>query len=430
MPHHVYANSNEIASKSADGKSAFAFPDVCISPGPPPPPGGIPIPYPNTCFAKDLTKITKTVFIKGMGAALENHSYFSTSTGDEPATYPLKKGIVSSKITGKCYFQSWSMNVKAEGKGVARHVDLVTHNHGNPSNTPPIYYLSIKALPSSCKKDKERMDKLCGPDKNPRKKKKRRGIPKGKDTSKSGGWVLEHCGPLLVPPGIENFDKWMEDFGDLDKLMKQATDVLKSELIEKLEKEIAEFAAKKALAFAARRGLTGWIPVVGWVISAADLAYTGYQVATNLSDMKSQLADLKQMVSGIQEQAGKVKDMFAKYKDDLSNFKNLSPEKQKKIARDVMTGVQTAYGTANPCMRARKCFLVPYKKTNAANSWAGNGCCPGQTGHHVLPDAMFRSTDKAANDKAFKDFKNDYKGKKPKDEQKPADIPRDKKPKR
>lgn len=426
MPTHVYANNSEIASKSADGKSPVAFPDVCISPGPPPPPGGIPLPYPNTCFAKDLTKITKTVFIKGKGAAMEKYSYFSKSTGDEPATDPLKRGVVSSALKGTCYFQSWSMNVKAEGKGVARHMDLVTHNHSNPANTPPVYYISIANMPSSCVDDYKDMKKRCEPDD---KKKIRKGKKyKKKKGGDSASWVMDHCGPLLVQPGLADFEEWQKDFGDLDKLMNDATQALRSTVIDKLEREVAEFAAKKAVAFAARRGLTGWIPFVGWAVSAADLVYTGYQVATQLSAMKAELGSLKEMASRIQQESQKIRELFSKYKDELSDFKNLSEDRQKQIAREVMTGVQAAYGAANPCLRARKCFLVPFNRTDAVDSWAGKGCCPGQTGHHLLPDAMFRDSSQSAQDKAFKDWQQS--GTSDKSDKKMADMPRDKKAKR
>jgi hypothetical protein len=39
----------------------------------------------------------------------------------------------------------------------------------------------------------------------------------------------------------------------------------------------------------------------------------------------------------------------------------------------------------NPCTRARRCLLVPYGKTGSTSSLGGGGCCPGQTGHHVIP---------------------------------------------
>src|SRR5690606_37931104 len=86
MATHVYANGNEIASKSASGSSRHAFPDVChtappTASGPFPP--GVPIPYPNTCHAADITNGSRTVFILGKEIALENHSYFSVSEGDD-----------------------------------------------------------------------------------------------------------------------------------------------------------------------------------------------------------------------------------------------------------------------------------------------------------------------------------------------------------
>src|SRR5690242_9139259 len=101
MPRFVFANGNEIAAKSADGASIACQPDVCFSPGAPMP--GVPVPYPNSVFARDLDNLSRTVFIKGTGAALEDKSYFSTSYGDEPATPGMKKGIISGKIQGRAY---------------------------------------------------------------------------------------------------------------------------------------------------------------------------------------------------------------------------------------------------------------------------------------------------------------------------------------
>jgi hypothetical protein len=135
MSNDVFANGREIACKKADGKSICAFPDVCFTPPQTPAtPPGVPIPYPNTAYAKDTTKGSKTVKISGNEVMLKNKSYFKKSTGDEAGNAP-KKGVVTSKITGKVYFTSWSPNVKFEGKNVVRHLDLTTHNHGSdPAN--------------------------------------------------------------------------------------------------------------------------------------------------------------------------------------------------------------------------------------------------------------------------------------------------------
>ncbi|CAI8730810.1 PAAR-like domain-containing protein [Pseudomonas chlororaphis] len=138
MANEVYANNMEVSCKAADGKSAACFPDVCFTPPQAPPtPTGVPIPYPNTGMAKDTTKGTRTVKITRKEVMLKDKSYFKTSYGDEAGCAP-KKGVVTSKIKGKVYFTSWSMDVKFEGKNVVRHMDLTTHNHASePGNTPP-----------------------------------------------------------------------------------------------------------------------------------------------------------------------------------------------------------------------------------------------------------------------------------------------------
>ncbi len=137
MANNVFANGREISCKKADGKSICAFPDVCMTPPEnPATPPGVPVPYPNTGMAKDTTSGSKKVKISGQEILLKNKSYYKTSTGDE-AGCAAKKGVVTSKIKGKVYFTSWSMDVKVEGENVARHLDLTTHNHGSGPNSPP-----------------------------------------------------------------------------------------------------------------------------------------------------------------------------------------------------------------------------------------------------------------------------------------------------
>src|SRR5579864_678090 len=153
MPTNVFANDREICSKAADGKSMAAFPDVCWSP-PPPPIGPVPIPYPNTAYARDLTNGTKTVFICGTEVCKKDVSYLKTSTGDEPATFALPKGIVTHALKGKAYFVTWSMDVKAEGLNVTRHQDLTTHNHASkPGNTPAHLYFDNGSGKRDCKEE-------------------------------------------------------------------------------------------------------------------------------------------------------------------------------------------------------------------------------------------------------------------------------------
>ncbi len=134
----VYANGRELSGKAGSGKSICAFPDVCMTPPESPPtPPGIPIPYPNTGMASDTSSGSKKVKAAGKELVLKNKSFFKKSAGDE-AGCAAKKGVITSKNMGKVYFNSWSMDVKIEGKNVVRHFDLTTHNHASqPGQTPP-----------------------------------------------------------------------------------------------------------------------------------------------------------------------------------------------------------------------------------------------------------------------------------------------------
>lgn len=162
MSNQVYANMMEVSCKSASGKSTCAFPDVCFTPPPAP---GVPIPYPNTGMAADCEDGSKTVQISGQEVMLKNKSYFKKSTGDEAGCAP-KKGEITGVITGKVYFNVWSMDVKIEGENVVRHLDLTTHNHASvPGNSPTWPYIDEAIVPDAlkaeCAGDKAREKSAC-----------------------------------------------------------------------------------------------------------------------------------------------------------------------------------------------------------------------------------------------------------------------------
>lgn len=144
----VYANSSEVACKAGGGKVIAAFPDVCLSP-PSPPAGPIPVPYPNTSFSKDMKNGSKTVKIKNKEVMLKDKSFYKSSPlGDEAATKSFGAGVVTHVITGKTYFQAWSMDIKFEGKNVDRHIDPTTSNHASMIGNAmaPMVNLAIMAL--------------------------------------------------------------------------------------------------------------------------------------------------------------------------------------------------------------------------------------------------------------------------------------------
>ena len=168
MSNEVYANGREVSCKAANGKSICAFPDVCLTP-PSPPAGPIPIPYPNTGMASDTDGGSKTVQISGQEVMLKDSSDFKKSTGDEAATKSQGMNVITHQIQGKCYFTSWSMDVKIEGENAVRHLDMMTHNHAStPGATPPWAYTDAAAIAADdpCKKEKKKLRKKCSPEKD------------------------------------------------------------------------------------------------------------------------------------------------------------------------------------------------------------------------------------------------------------------------
>jgi len=168
MANDVFANGREIACKKADGKSICAFPDVCFTPPEnPATPPGVPIPYPNTGKAKDMTSGSKKVKISDNEIMLKNKSYFKKSYGNEAGS-AAKKGVVTSVNKGKVYFIAWSMDVKVEGKNAVRHLDMTTHNHASPTtNTPPWAHIDtgVFATSKNCKQARNKVKKKCTGDK-------------------------------------------------------------------------------------------------------------------------------------------------------------------------------------------------------------------------------------------------------------------------
>lgn len=166
MANDVFANGREVSCKKADGKSICAFPDVCFTPPEnPATPPGVPIPYPNTGMAKDMTSGSKNVKISDNEVMLKNRSYFKKSIGNEAGS-AAKKGVVTSVNRGKVYFISWSMDVKFEGENVVRHLDMTTHNHASPTtNTPPWVHIDSMAMSkiSKCAGQKEKIEDACDP---------------------------------------------------------------------------------------------------------------------------------------------------------------------------------------------------------------------------------------------------------------------------
>jgi hypothetical protein len=149
---NVFANALEISGKAVGAKTIAAFPDVCFTPPEnPATPPGVPVPYPSFGFSSDTENGTTTVKIGGKIVNIKNKSDLTKTSGTE-AGCAAKKGVITSKNTGKEYFNSWSNDVKFEGEPVIRFTDLATNNHASPQgNTPPwLHVCAANFSPINC----------------------------------------------------------------------------------------------------------------------------------------------------------------------------------------------------------------------------------------------------------------------------------------
>ncbi|HYO67568.1 MAG TPA: PAAR-like domain-containing protein [Archangium sp.] len=123
----VFANNRSIVHKGDGQTQLCTLPDVCKTPSPG---GPVPVPYVNAARDGDLSDGSSSVTIEGNPIALDSAN-LSTSSGDEGGT--AGGGLISGKIKGKLKWGSSSLDVKVEGKGVVRFLDVTLHN-GNGFN--------------------------------------------------------------------------------------------------------------------------------------------------------------------------------------------------------------------------------------------------------------------------------------------------------
>lgn len=289
---------------------------------------------------------------------------------------------------------------------------------GNP-NTGPIFYFSNSIVKRNCKKEEAAIKRECGTKNGKRASRNAADNAQPSKTSKLGAiadkvkdgvtaldngakkvygypdkpgkdnaWIDDHCKGLWVKPGggpkeAPNIDKFKQQ---LEKIK----DGFKADAMEVAKQagwKVAEKAAEKAVTWGehtvAREGaalLTLEIPVVG---ELAVIGATLWSIADGIASAydvgKMAIKEGPKILGKVQELMGQAN----KISDILNSETGMN---------DIMADMMAAVAEANPCIKARKCSLVPYEETKEAKKQAqsGKGCCPGQTGHHLLPDAMFR----------------------------------------
>jgi hypothetical protein len=116
------------ASTKAGG-TAFAMPDVCLTPAPPAPP--VPVPYPNTAQLASANGTVSKVVVENKETVVEG-SKMPNSSGDEAGT---NGGVTSGVNMGPVEHKVFSSKVFFDGKK-ATYLTAVTGHNGTNANMP------------------------------------------------------------------------------------------------------------------------------------------------------------------------------------------------------------------------------------------------------------------------------------------------------
>ena len=124
MARTVFANNRNFSHKGSGDTSNSSAPDVCKTPmGNSTPP----IPYPVISQASSAGGYSTSVFIDGNPTALAGSTHTRCS-GDQAGS---ATGVGSGTVGDKTRFTTYSFDVRIEGQGAVRHMDMTTMNNGN-----------------------------------------------------------------------------------------------------------------------------------------------------------------------------------------------------------------------------------------------------------------------------------------------------------
>jgi hypothetical protein len=319
-------------------------------------------------------------------------------------------------------------------------------------NTLSNQYLSVMSKTEACKADFNQIVRNCQPepDEKTKKEDEEKGIKhkkstltttikeslkslddKGKELAgynrdkvavlredrpfKGNAWIDDHCTGLWVTPFSakkstdEELKKFMEEMpGKLDESFSKLSDNLDSiwtqldaslELMDEMVGvatdmgmgPVAESIGKKLAAKAAVKGGVGLLGIESVIIPILMALWTIADIAVAINDLASFMGDKGKAFLNTLGNLDKAEEKIAELAQDLKD----KPMKG-------LTNTMRYAAELNPCIRARKCLLVPYKNTEknrsdrskaATQAKHGQGCCPGQTGHHIMPDSMFEGVD-------------------------------------
>lgn len=134
----ININGLTLCHRASGGITHNTLPDVCMTPE-----KGVPEPFDNEAYSKDLANGTSTVFADGGNMIGNFGSIFATSILDEGGSYG---GIVSGTVMAEADFITHSFDVFFEGKPACRLTDKMWMNHRNTVNMAGLDQIKLRKL--------------------------------------------------------------------------------------------------------------------------------------------------------------------------------------------------------------------------------------------------------------------------------------------
>lgn len=134
----INVNGLSLCHKGSDGRIDNTLPDVCKTPD-----KGLPVPYKNRAFSKDLVKGTTTCFADGGHIVANFGSEFAVSIFDEGGSMG---GIVSGTNKAEADWITYSPSVFFEKKPACRLTDKMFMNHRNTVSLAGLSQAELEAF--------------------------------------------------------------------------------------------------------------------------------------------------------------------------------------------------------------------------------------------------------------------------------------------
>lgn len=227
-------------------------------------------------------------------------------------------------------------------------------------------------------------------------------------------WKDNHCGALLFNPNMDpaSLQRRMQE-------LSQGAQEMKEDLLAVLDGIAPDIAAEMAITYGqralARQGAAA-LCGPGAVVCTGALAV--FNVASGLWTAWGAWDEISSVTDMVESQLNRLNDIQGHAEEVIGAIGN-EPELQR--LREGMLAEMAQAAASDDCIQARRCFLVPHtnkesqvpgynRGTTGSNRTGGRaglfdsptgagaslnpfslgdsrGCCPGQTGHHLIPQS-------------------------------------------